>query len=242
VRFEAYYSINLVAAWKYPTSPFDFLPAFRLAKVSRFSDRNLPWLCSHNQCQNNGTCHIMNNGKYLCLCQRGWNGINCEKTLDHVKCASYSLARDRNICVCPAHGYLEPHCFVRNAACERRHSCSLKEACYSATHQPPDWYRCPCNASSCDTRKSFIIMHRQEPNHSHFFFNCSKYPRIIHVYNSRFLFIRQPIFQFLERLKRVICVIVKALYQKLVYFLHLNSTNDWLISFFIWSISIVQFN
>ncbi|CAF4427039.1 unnamed protein product, partial [Rotaria sp. Silwood2] len=72
VRFEAYHSTNILTAWEYPISPFSFLPVFRLAKILRFSDRSLPWLCSYNHCQNNGTCYNTNNGQHLCLCQRGW--------------------------------------------------------------------------------------------------------------------------------------------------------------------------
>ncbi|CAF3801411.1 unnamed protein product [Rotaria sp. Silwood1] len=75
VRFEAYHSTNILTAWEYPISPFSFLPVFRLAKILRFPDRNLPWLCSYNHCQNNGTCYNTNNGQHLCICQRGWQGI-----------------------------------------------------------------------------------------------------------------------------------------------------------------------
>ncbi|CAF3999291.1 unnamed protein product [Rotaria sordida] len=71
-RFEAYHSTNILTAWEYPISPFSFLPVFRLAKILRFPDRSLPWSCSYNHCQNNGTCYNSNNGQNLCLCQRGW--------------------------------------------------------------------------------------------------------------------------------------------------------------------------
>ncbi|CAF1285717.1 unnamed protein product [Rotaria sordida] len=73
-RFEAYHSTNILTAWEYPISPFSFLPVFRLAKILRFPDRSLPWSCSYNHCQNNGTCYNSNNGQNLCLCQRGWRG------------------------------------------------------------------------------------------------------------------------------------------------------------------------
>ena len=163
VRLEAYYSTQLLGAWEYSISPLDFLPSFRLAKELRFPERSLPWLCIHNPCRNNGTCYMMSTGQHLCLCQRGWSGISCENPLEDVRCAPHSLVRDRRVCICPI-GYLEPHCFVRKTVCDKSRSCSSDTVCYPGVNQPPNWYRCACNGTSCDSRTTFIIIHRQETN------------------------------------------------------------------------------
>ncbi|CAF1208087.1 unnamed protein product, partial [Didymodactylos carnosus] len=181
VRFEAYHSSDLLAAWEYKISPFDFLPAFRVAKILRFPERILPWLCLQNLCENSGTCLMMNNGQHLCLCQRGWQGNYCERSLYDIKCAPHSVARDLHVCICP-NGYLEPHCFVRNTICKQSHSCSTDEVCYPVSHQLPNRYWCICNASNCGTRNTMIVMHRQKSNQLPFLLQLLKisadYPRL----------------------------------------------------------------
>ena len=181
VRFEAYEFTHFAAAWEFIISPLDFLPVYRLAKILRFPDRRLPWLCLDNQCQNNGTCYMMNNEQHLCLCSRGWHGIFCEKKLSDVRCALHSLARDRHICICP-HGYLLPHCFVRNTICERAHSCPSTKPCYADMQHPPNRYWCICEALRCAKENTMITMYRQKSNQLPFLFQflkiSSDYPRI----------------------------------------------------------------
>jgi hypothetical protein len=182
VRLEAYHSTNTIMAWEYPISPLSFLPVFRLTKILRFPDRSLPWLCLSNYCQNNGTCYNIDNGQYLCSCTRSWHGSLCEKKIDDVQCALHSLARARNVCVCP-YGYLVPHCSVRNTVCEKFRPCSLNEICYGLSTQPPNSYKCLCNSSNCDTQTTaVIVMYKSQSNEWPFLLQLlkmfSSYPRL----------------------------------------------------------------
>ncbi|CAF4151727.1 unnamed protein product, partial [Adineta steineri] len=72
VRIETYHSTELIHFWEYPVSPLDFLPVLRITKVLRFPVRSFPWLCSHNYCENNGTCHQREDNRFLCICAYGW--------------------------------------------------------------------------------------------------------------------------------------------------------------------------
>ncbi|CAF1287057.1 unnamed protein product [Adineta steineri] len=77
VRIETYHSTELIHFWEYPVSPLDFLPVLRIVKVLRFPARSFPWLCSHNYCENNGTCHQQEDNQFLCICAYGWKA-RCE--------------------------------------------------------------------------------------------------------------------------------------------------------------------
>ncbi|CAF1935185.1 unnamed protein product [Rotaria magnacalcarata] len=159
VRFEAYNIKNLLSVWEYLISPLDFLPVFRLTKVFRFADRSLPWLCSISYCKNEGTCYVVNqnHSSYVCLCQKGWQGLNCEKRLDQSKCAPHALVRGENLCICP-YGYLLPHCFVQNTICQRSNPCLSNEICYPLSVLPPHRYSCLCNIWNCNNRSKAIIV------------------------------------------------------------------------------------
>ena len=161
VRFEAYHSVHLLSVWEYEISPFDFLPVFRLAKILQFPARALPWLCSNQLCQNNGTCHTVSNGHHLCSCTRQWQGRFCERPLSNVKCAGHSVVRARDICVCP-YGYVEPHCFVRNTRCNQSYTCAPNKACYPSSDLPPNHYWCVCNGSVCSERNVQITIYRKQ--------------------------------------------------------------------------------
>ncbi|CAF4520932.1 unnamed protein product, partial [Rotaria magnacalcarata] len=163
IRLEAYHSTNILAVWNYPITPLDFLPVLRIAKILRFPDHALPGIVSNYLCRNNGTSYRMNNGEGFCLCQRGWRGIHCEERLENIKCSIRSIARDRDICICPD-GYLEPHCFVRQNICARPRLCQSNERCHPLSVQPPKQYACICNDLSCDTRKPLMFIHRNESN------------------------------------------------------------------------------
>ncbi|CAF1505745.1 unnamed protein product [Adineta steineri] len=141
VRFEVYHTTSFLAAWQYKISPFDFLPAYRLAKILRFPVTALPVLCSVNSCQNNGSCYLMNSNQILCFCSREWHGRFCEKPLRNVTCARHSLVRDQHICICP-YGYMQPRCFVRNTICEHSSPCPRTNECYAISQEPPNRYYC----------------------------------------------------------------------------------------------------
>ncbi|CAF1324534.1 unnamed protein product [Adineta steineri] len=166
VRIETYNSTKLIHFWEYPVSPLDFLPVLRIAKVLRFPTRSFPWFCSHNYCENNGTCHQREDNRFLCICVYGWKGKLCEMRTEHIHCASHSLARTETICVCPQ-GYLEPYCYVQNQQCQQ-HNCERNKTCIPRSHPPIYGYTCICNTSKCDINRAVISLHRQESNQSPF--------------------------------------------------------------------------
>ncbi|CAF4083547.1 unnamed protein product [Adineta steineri] len=162
VRIETYYSTELIHFWGYPISPLDFLPVLHIVKVLRFPARSFPWFCSHNYCENNGTCHQREDSRFLCICAYGWKGKLCEMRTDYIHCASHSLARTETICVCPE-GYLEPYCYVQNLKCQQ-HNCERNETCIPRSHPPIYGHTCICNTSNCNINRPVISLHRQEPN------------------------------------------------------------------------------
>ncbi|CAF1195768.1 unnamed protein product [Adineta steineri] len=180
VRIETYHSTELIHFWEYPISPLDFLPVLRITKVLRFPARSFPWLCSHNYCENNGTCHQREDNRFLCICAYGWKGKLCEMKTEYIHCASHSLARTETICVCPE-GYLEPYCYVQNSKCQQ-HNCELNETCIPRSHPPIYGYTCICNTSKCNVNRPVISLHRQEPNQSPFLLQllqlAGDYPKI----------------------------------------------------------------
>ena len=183
IRFEAYHENNLLSVWKYPIDPFEFLPAFRLAKVLRFPDASLRWLCARNHCQNSGTCFTNNQNitEYMCLCPRGWHGAHCEEPLKPTKCASHALARSENVCICPR-SYLLPHCYMRNTVCERLKPCSANEICYPLSILPPNQYECLCAPPQCHRPDPVLVLYLHEPNDQPFLLQLlkfsSSYPRL----------------------------------------------------------------
>ncbi|CAF4164254.1 unnamed protein product [Adineta steineri] len=163
VRFEVYHTTSFLAAWQYKISPFDFLPAYRLAKILRFPVAALPVLCTGNPCQNNGSCYLMNSNQILCFCSREWHGRLCEKPLRNVTCARHSLVRDRHICICP-YGYMQPRCFVRNTICEHSSPCPTISKCHALSEEPPNLYYCLCEGLMCNVRDALLTIHRNQSN------------------------------------------------------------------------------
>ncbi|CAF1266508.1 unnamed protein product [Adineta steineri] len=166
VRIEIYHSTELIHFCEYPISPLDFLPVLRITKVLRFPARSFPRFCSHNYCENNGTCHQREDNRFLCICAYGWKGKLCEMRTDHIHCASHSLARTENICVCPQ-GYLEPYCYVQNLKCQQ-HNCERNETCIPRSNLPIYGHTCICNTSNCNVNRPIISLQRQNPNQSPF--------------------------------------------------------------------------
>ncbi|CAF2947360.1 unnamed protein product [Rotaria sp. Silwood2] len=186
VRFEAYHSLELVSIWEYSINTIGYLPVFRLAKILRFPDRSLPWLCLNNLCRNNGTCYVIvnqNPNQYLCLCQHGWKGKLCNESLEENNCALHALVRSENVCVCP-HGYLPPHCFVRNTICDQKYStCTSDEICSPFSVLPPHGYTCLCNGSkTCKAQESILVLNQQKTNEQALLLQLLKfssdYPRL----------------------------------------------------------------
>ncbi|CAF1296584.1 unnamed protein product [Adineta ricciae] len=182
LRIETYHSADFLHFWEYPISPLDFLPVFRIAKVLRFPDRSLPWYCSYNRCENNGTCYQAEGNRFLCICPRSWKGKFCDIQMNRTGCASNSLARAENVCVCP-HGYMQPHCFVQNHKC-RRVICRSNETCVPRSDLPAYRHTCICNVTNCKPDRPVIVLNRQEPNELPFLVQLlqltGNYPTIRH--------------------------------------------------------------
>ena len=186
VRFETYQNLQLISVWEYPIYTIGFLPVFQLAKILRFPDRSLPWRCFHNHCKNNGSCYVIVNqdeDHYMCLCQKGWIGNLCEKPLEHSNCASHSLSRSENVCVCPDE-YLPPHCFVRNTICENKlNTCSSDKTCLPLSVLPPHQYLCLRHGSiASNLPESILLLNRQTSYKEAFLLQLLKissdYPRL----------------------------------------------------------------
>ncbi len=183
VRLEAYHSIHFLSFWEYLISPLDFLPVFRLAKILRFPERVLPWLCSQNRCLNNGTCYVQteHSEQYLCICQSGWHGMYCEKQLDRYECSPYALARSQDVCMC-SQGLLLPSCYIRNTICEQSNPCLPDQTCYALSISPPNQYTCLCQSSKCREHKSFLMLYQNQSNEQPFVVQLLKlssgYPRL----------------------------------------------------------------
>ncbi|CAF3593783.1 unnamed protein product [Rotaria sp. Silwood1] len=121
-----------IGSWQYPIY-FDYLPAFRLAVVLKFSS----WFgnatldpCLKNNCTENSICMpILNlNHSYYCSCKNGYYGRECSKyePLCNKYCSKNSICRpDHNAilinqrkpyCICPLN-YFGPQCILKNDAC-----------------------------------------------------------------------------------------------------------------------------
>jgi hypothetical protein len=162
IRFEAFADISLLQIWEYPISPLDFLPAFRLARILRFPEI-YPIFCLNNQCQNNGTCYVIDPGqwhRYVCLCQREWKGEHCEEH-EQNQCAPGALRHSAGFCICPE-GYLLPSCFIRNTVCERRQPCSTNEVCIPHLTFYGH-YSCLCLAPNCTLQHPLLILTSEQP-------------------------------------------------------------------------------
>jgi hypothetical protein len=142
IRFEAFNLLpaskpTLLAVWQFPIE-FEFLPAFRFAKVLRLRNFSQNYSCLH--CGLHGKCiHIENNQlESVCICENGWHGDLCEQydTQCDKFCYSQALCRShgrgfingdqRPSCLCP-HDRFGPTCHLTYSACEL---CQNGGSCY----------------------------------------------------------------------------------------------------------------
>ncbi|CAF4251740.1 unnamed protein product, partial [Adineta steineri] len=128
IRFEAFYLQSahhpvLLAMWQFPID-FDFLPAFRFAKILHFNTKNQNYSCDLI-CGPYGKCIRLENEikKTICTCQSGWYGDRCELYDEQCKefCHPQALCRPqergfingdrRPACLCP-HLWFGPTCHL----------------------------------------------------------------------------------------------------------------------------------
>ncbi|CAF2743713.1 unnamed protein product [Rotaria sp. Silwood2] len=147
-RFEVFILNNsnliLIDVWDYPIY-FDFLPAYRLAKILKLNsslNNNNNNNCS--LCGDHGTCYtIVNNNKSIyCNCESGWYGEYCEhsnKEQCQQTCSSNSICRpnQRGIlnngeqnpyCLCLP-GYYGSNCYFKYEQCEKN-PCKNDGTCF----------------------------------------------------------------------------------------------------------------
>ena len=142
IRFQAFHlqpesKPNLFAVWYFPIE-FDFLPAFRFAKVLRFNNKSQNYSCTN--CAPHGKCFRLENepSKAVCICENGWYGDLCEQYDGQCDLFCYSQAlcrpRERGLingdqrpaCLCPLRRF-GPTCHLAYPACE---ICQNGGSCY----------------------------------------------------------------------------------------------------------------
>jgi hypothetical protein len=143
VRFEAFYLQpasypTIFGMWHFPIE-FDFLPAYRFAKVLRFNTVNRNYSCNLD-CSSHGTClHRENEIKqFICSCENGWYGSRCDQYDKQCEnfCHPHAICRpqergfingdERPACLCP-HGHFGPTCHLTYPPCTQ---CQNGGSCY----------------------------------------------------------------------------------------------------------------
>jgi hypothetical protein len=133
LRFEAFY-LQPVAypaifgVWHFRVE-FDFLPAFRFAKILHFNNTKQNDSCDL-ACGSHGKCFRLENERkhLMCSCQSGWYGDQCTRYDDSCEsfCHLHALCRPRErgfinsdqrpACICP-HGWFGPTCHLTYSTC-----------------------------------------------------------------------------------------------------------------------------
>ncbi|XP_035681950.1 delta-like protein 1 isoform X1 [Branchiostoma floridae] len=83
--------------------------------TGRFCEKELDPCDKKHPCQNNGTCLDREDGGYVCLCPRGYNGVDCEVRV--TDCSAYACLNGGSCiltpagfrCLCP-YGYTGSRC------------------------------------------------------------------------------------------------------------------------------------
>jgi hypothetical protein len=176
IRFEAFYLQPMIypvllSVWHFPIQ-FDFLPAFRFAKVLHFNETNQNYSCNLD-CSPHGKCFRLENeiNQFVCSCQSGWYGDRCEqyeKQCDNF-CHPHALCRSqergvingdkRPACLCP-HGWFGPTChltYPKCIQCQNGGSCYLT---YDRSHTRP--FQCICTndfyGDDCQFPKHSVLL------------------------------------------------------------------------------------
>jgi hypothetical protein len=158
IRFEAFYLQPMIypvllGVWRFPIQ-FDFLPAFRFAKVLHFNETNQNYSCNLD-CNSHGKCFRLENeiNQFVCSCQSGWYGDRCDQYDEQCNnfCRPHALCRpqergvingdNRPACLCP-HDWFGPTChltYPKCTQCQNGGSCYLT---YDRSHTRP--FQCIC--------------------------------------------------------------------------------------------------
>ncbi|CAF1457476.1 unnamed protein product [Adineta steineri] len=158
IRFEAFYLQPesypvMFGIWHFPIE-FDFLPAFRFAKILRFNNITRNYVCNL-ECGSHGTClHVENEiEQFICSCHSGWYSNRCDQYYKECEnyCHPHAICRPqergfingdiRPACLCP-YGHFGPTCHLTYPSCtqcENGGSCYLT---YDSSHIRP--FECIC--------------------------------------------------------------------------------------------------
>ncbi|CAF1293196.1 unnamed protein product [Adineta steineri] len=158
IRFEAFYlqSVHhpvLLAMWQFRID-FDFLPAFRFAKVLHFNMKNQNYSCDLI-CGPHGKCIRLENEikNMICTCESGWYGDRCELYDEQCEnfCHPQALCRPqergfingdrRPACLCP-HRWLGATCHLTYPECKQCQNGGTCYLTYDRSHTQP--FECIC--------------------------------------------------------------------------------------------------
>jgi hypothetical protein len=176
IRFEAF-SLkpasrpNLIGVWHFPIQ-FEFLPAFRIAKVLHFNDTNKNETCDL-PCGLHGQCFRLENEikQSICSCESGWYGDRCNEFDEQCDnfCHPHALCRpqergfingdQRPACLC-SHGWFGPTCHLTYPKCAECRNGGSCYPTYDLTHVQP--FECVCTTDfygdHCEFPKQAVIL------------------------------------------------------------------------------------
>ena len=112
--------------------------------------------CDSYNCSGNGYCRVNSAGlNPLCVCYRGWTGVNCSKAIDYCTlhgqpCYHGFCVKNSTYCAC-YDGYEGKQCSDIRTNCRPNGICSIGESCDSVYKNKT--YSCRC-FGSCFNAKS----------------------------------------------------------------------------------------